>query len=106
MNEVQEFLEKAHLGEYWPAFERDAITTIDRLCLISAKKAEELLPKWGDQAEFFNRRNALQASTSKNLVFDVEVDEFGNCSMPFVDVNTDNCLDIVNTPLRHLDNII
>ncbi|XP_067210300.1 uncharacterized protein [Linepithema humile] len=25
--------------------------------------------------------------------------------MPFVDVNTDNCLDIVNTPLRQLDNI-
>jgi len=51
----------------------DAITTIDRLFLVSAKKAEELLPKWGDQAEFFSRRNALEANTSKNVLFDIEV---------------------------------
>jgi len=51
----------------------DAITTIDRLFLVSAKKAQELLPKWGDQAEFFSRRNALKANTSKNLLFDIEV---------------------------------
>jgi len=49
------------------------IKNIDRLFLVSAKKAEELLPKWGDRAEFFSRRNALEANTSKNILFDIEV---------------------------------
>jgi len=49
------------------------IKNIDRLFLVSAKKAEELLPKWGDRAEFFSRRNALEINTSKNLLFNIEV---------------------------------
>lgn len=39
------------------------------------------MPKWGDQAEFFNRRNALQASTSKNLVLDIEVKARKICTL-------------------------
>lgn len=51
----------------------DAITTKERLFLVSAEKAEKLFPKWGDQAEFFSKRNTLQANISNIQVLSVEV---------------------------------
>lgn len=54
----------------------NAITTLDRLFLVSTEKAEELLPKWGDQAEFFSKRNVLQSNQtniSRDVFLNVEV---------------------------------
>jgi len=58
----------------------DAITTLDRLFLVSIKKAEELLPKWGDRAEFFSRRDVLK-DTSNNVLFEVKVQRKTICRL-------------------------
>lgn len=57
----------------------NAITTINKLLLVSAAKAEELLPKWSDQAEFFSKRSILEANISKN--FNIEVQGSNVCTL-------------------------
>ncbi|XP_011699087.1 PREDICTED: uncharacterized protein LOC105456607 [Wasmannia auropunctata] len=49
MNEVEQFLEKIELKLYWPTFKQNAITTLDRLFLITPDFAKELIQPIGDR---------------------------------------------------------
>ncbi|XP_032680381.1 uncharacterized protein LOC116848416 isoform X2 [Odontomachus brunneus] len=76
MSDVKTFLENINLGKYWPIFKENAITTFDRLFLVTPNLARELIQPVGDRIvflEYISTQNKVSLYTEEIQVAEINI---------------------------------